>query len=273
MQKTGMKTEYRAKKALGQNFLTDPEAIEAIIRGSGITPEDTVIEIGPGKGALTVLAASVAKKVVAIELDKDVIPLLEKNLAKEGITNVEIRNEDILETDLASITSAGTTRVIGNLPYYITTPIIMKLLESRLPFESITIMMQREVADRVEASPGSKDYGVLSVSVQYFADVTRIIDVDRESFDPSPNVDSTVLRLNLRKEPLVKPLSETDYFKVMKAGFAQRRKTIANSLGTLGLEKPETLSLLETAGIDPLRRAETLSLEEFRALSDAYTNL
>ena len=147
----------------------------------------------------------------------------------------------------------------------------MKLLESRLPFESITVMMQREVADRALAGPGTKEYGVLSVSVTYFAEASRVVEVDRSSFRPVPNVDSTVLRLDLRKEPPVRPLSEDDFFRVVKAGFAQRRKTVANSLLTLGLEKADVRALLESAAIDPSRRAETLSLAEFAALSDAFS--
>ena len=261
----------RPKKSLGQNFLEDPSAIEAIVRGSGVGPADTVIEIGPGYGALTVPLSRKAARVVAIELDRDVIPVLRTNLAAAGSSNVEIRNEDILETDLASLIDPGRTRVVGNLPYYITTPIVMKLLESRLPFESITVMMQREVADRALAGPGSKDYGVLSVSVRYFAEASRVVEVDRTSFRPVPNVDSTVIRLDLRKEPLVRPLSEDDFFRVVKAGFAQRRKTVANSLRTLGLEKADVTALLASAAIDPSRRAETLSLAEFAALSDAFS--
>jgi len=261
----------RAKKSLGQNFLEDPAAIDAIVRGSGAGPEDTVIEIGPGRGALTVPLARASARVVAIELDRDVIPVLRTNLAAADCTNVEIRNEDILSSDLAPLVVPGRTRVIGNLPYYITTPILMRLLESRLAFESVTVMVQREVADRILAAPGSKDYGVLSVSVQYFAEASRILEVDRTSFRPVPNVDSTVLRLDVRKEPPVCPLDEAGFFRVVKAGFARRRKTLANSLLTLGLEKDDINALLAAAGIDPVRRAETLSLEEFASLSDAYT--
>ncbi len=261
----------RPKKALGQNFLVDENVIGAIVEGSGVGPEDTVIEIGPGRGALTVPLARAAERVVAIELDGDVIPVLRTNLAATDLLNVTIRNEDVLETDLAALTVPGRTRVVGNLPYYITTPILLKLLESRVAFESVTVMMQREVADRVLAVPGSKEYGVLSVSVQYFAEARRIVEVDRTSFRPVPNVDSTVLRLDLRKEPAVRPLSEADYFKVVKAAFSQRRKTLANSLLTLGLEKDAVLAILKRAAVDPTRRAETLSLKEFAALSDAYT--
>ena len=262
----------RPKKALGQNFLEDGAVIDAIVAGSGVSAGDTVIEIGPGYGALTIPLAKAAERVIAVELDGDAIPVLRTNLKAANLVNVEIRNEDILRTDLAPLVVPGRTRVVGNLPYYITTPILLKLLESRLPFESVTVMMQREVADRVTAAPGSKEYGVLSVSVQYFAEACRVVEVDRTSFRPVPNVDSTVLRLDLRKEPLVRPLSEDDYFRVVKAAFSQRRKTLANSLLTLGCEKEDILALLERAGIDPSRRAETLSLAEFAALSDAYTN-
>ncbi len=262
----------RPKKALGQNFLEDASAIEAIVAGSGAGPGDTVIEIGPGYGALTVPLARTAERVVAIELDADVLPVLRTNLAAAGLANVEIRNDDILRTDLAPYVVPGRTRVVGNLPYYITTPILLHLLESRLPFESVTVMMQREVADRVTAEPGSKDYGVLSVSVQYFAEASRVVEVDRTSFRPVPNVDSTVLRLDLRKEPPVRPASESDYFRVVKAAFAQRRKTVANSLLTLGCEKEDILAILKRAGIDPSSRAETLSLSEFGCISDAFTD-
>ena len=266
---------FRNSKSLGQNFLTDKNIIDRIIEGSGIGPDDLVIEIGPGIGVITREAAQAAKKVIAVEIDTDLLPVLQYTLGDLG--NVEVVNQDILKTDLKELIAnedfSGKVRVIGNLPYYITTPIIMKLLEEDIGAETITVMMQKEVADRLKAAPGKKECGAISLMVQYFAEVSEIVKVPRTVFVPQPKVDSTVLRLDVRREKPVMVEDEEYFFKVIKAGFAQRRKTVANSLSVLGdVNREEILKALEKAGIDPVRRGETLSLGEYAALSEALKN-
>ena len=271
-----MKSKYGFKfsKSLGQNFLTDGHIIEEIVEASGAGPEDLVIEIGPGMGVLTQLAAERAGHVVAIEIDESLIPILQENLA--GCDNVEILNQDVLKTDINEIIARchkefGTKRVkvIGNLPYYITTPIIMKLLEDGIAADSITIMLQKEVAERIEAGPGSKAFGAISVAVQYYCTVDHVVKVPKEVFMPQPKVDSAVIRLNILPDRSVKVRNEELYFRVVKAGFGMRRKTLSNSLTLLGgIEKSEIVEALEKAGIEPSRRAETLSLAEFAKLTD-----
>ena len=262
---------FKLSKSLGQNFLTDKNIIDKIIESSLITKDDMVIEIGPGIGVLTAEAAQAAGKVIAVEIDKNLIPILKETLAE--FDNVEIVNQDILKTDLNRLIAENgydKVRIIGNLPYYITTPIIMKLLEDGVRADSITVMMQKEVADRIKAAPGTKAYGALSLAVQYYCTVEAVAKVPKEVFFPQPKVDSAVLRLDIRGEKPVKLKDERVFFACIKAGFGQRRKTLLNSLtGVCGLGKEEVLGVLETAGIDPVRRAETLSLEEFAALANA----
>lgn len=273
---------FKNSKSLGQNFLTDPDVIRGIVEGAGITEKDLVIEIGPGFGVLTDEGAKHAGKVVAIELDKDLIPVLDFTLAAHK--NIEIINEDVLKINLNELIERKleeekengreltSVKIIGNLPYYITTPILMELLEGEIKAESITVMMQKEVAERIMASPGTRVYGALSVAVQYRTIAEVVAQVPRESFFPAPKVDSEVLKLTLRKEPAVKPKSEENFFRMVKAGFSQRRKTILNSLSTTGLSKEEISNCLERAGIDSKRRAETLSLEDFCSISDYFSN-
>lgn len=266
---------FRNSKSLGQNFLTDKNIIDRIIEGSGIGPEDLVIEIGPGIGVITREAAKAAKKVIAIEIDTDLLPILQYTL--EDLDNVEIVNQDILKTDLKELIEkedfTGKVRIIGNLPYYITTPIIMKLLEEDIGAESITVMIQKEVADRLKAAPGKKECGAISLMVQYFAEVNEIVRVPKTVFIPQPKVDSTVLRLDVRHEKPIETEDEEYLFKVIKAGFAQRRKTIANSLSVIGdVSREEILKALKTAGIDPVRRGETLDLREYAELAKALKN-
>ena len=270
-----MKNKYGFKfsKSLGQNFLTDGAVIEEIVEASGADDESLVIEIGPGMGVLTQLLAENAKYVVAIELDKSLIPILKENL--QDFNNIEILNQDVLKTDINEIVSfykeargIKKVKIIGNLPYYITTPIIMKLLEDNVPADSITIMLQKEVADRINANPGGKTYGAISVAVQYYASVEHVIEVPKESFIPQPKVDSSVIKLNLLPERAVKTNNEALFFKVVKAGFGMRRKTLSNSLTLLGIDKSQINDALEMAGIEPSRRAETLSLEEFAKLTE-----
>ncbi len=273
MAKIREKHGFRHSKSLGQNFLSDIHIIEDIVDGSDIEPEDLVIEIGPGMGVLTAAAAERAGKVIAVEIDKKLIPILKETLAEYD--NVEIINADIMKTDLTEIveanrpTDGGKVRVIGNLPYYITTPIIMKLLEESVPADSITIMMQKEVADRIKAGPGGKDYGALTVAVGFYCTITHVADAPKEVFVPRPKVDSTVIRLDLRKECPVDLIDQKIFFETVKGGFGQRRKTLLNSLtGVRGLPKPEIADALDAAGIDPKRRAETLSLDEFAAVAN-----
>lgn len=267
---------FRLSKSLGQNFLADKNIIDKIIEGSMIGESDLVIEIGPGIGVLTAAAAEKAAKVVAIEIDSNLIPILGETLS--DYDNIEIINIDVLKTDLNKISEQnkeingqiiGGVKILGNLPYYITTPIIMKILEDRVAADSITVMLQKEVADRIQAGPGSKTYGALSVAVQYYCTVTHVANAPKEVFIPRPKVDSTVIRLDIRKEKPVQLYDEDVFFAIVKSGFGQRRKTLLNSLtGIYGLTKDEVASIINIAGIDPGRRAETLNIKEFAALAN-----
>lgn len=262
---------FRFSKSLGQNFLTDKNVIDHIIEDSLIEENDLVIEIGPGIGTLTAEAAQAAAKVIAIEIDKGLIPILKETL--RGYDNVTVLNQDVLKTDLKALIQehdcGGKVRIIGNLPYYITTPIIMKILEDQVPADSITAMMQKEVADRIKAAPGSKIYGALSVAVQYYCTVEQILSVPREVFVPQPKVDSAVLRMDVRREHPVGLTDERVFFQCIKAGFEQRRKTLLNSLtGTAGLSKEGIREILTAAEIDPARRPETLDLCEFAVIAN-----
>lgn len=266
-------------KGLGQNFITDRTVLERIVCDAGIGANDMVIEIGPGLGVLTAELAEHAAFVTAVELDSRLIPVLEETLAE--YSNVRILNADILKTDLKQIIEesraeglfTGKVHVVGNLPYYITTPIIMKLLEDRVPADSITVMMQKEVADRIRSAPGNRIYGAISVAVQYYCSVTKITDVPKEAFVPRPKVESTVLRLEPLQEKQVEVKDEKMLLRCVKAGFAQRRKTLLNSLTSAGgMDKEKVREILEAAGIDPGRRAETLTVEEFGKIADGFTN-
>lgn len=263
---------FRNSKALGQNFLTEPAVIEKMVAAADIGPDDLVVEIGPGIGVLTAGIAAKAGKVIALELDKDLLPVLDFTLAE--FDNVEVINQDVLKTDISDLIKTNgklSTKILGNLPYYITTPIITSLLESGVPADSIVIMMQKEVAERIISPPGSKAYGALSVAVQFYCDVEEVVEVGRECFLPSPKVDSAVLKLTPLKEPKVNTKDRAMFFSCVKAGFGQRRKTLSNSLGAMGFDKETIKSCLEKAAIDPKRRAETLSLEEFAKLADAFS--
>ena len=265
------KHDFRHSKSLGQNFLSDKNIIDAIIEGSEIGAEDLVIEIGPGMGILTAAAAECASRVVAVEIDRHLIPILTETL--ENYDNVEIINADVMKTDLSEVVekyrTSGKVRIIGNLPYYITTPIVMKLLEERVPADSITIMMQKEVADRIKASPGSKTYGALSVAVGFYCTVRHIANAPKEVFVPRPKVDSTVIRLDVRQERPVELVDEKLFFETIKKGFGQRRKTLLNSLtGIRGMPKESIAAVLADCGIDFRRRAETLSMSEFADLAN-----
>ena len=261
---------FKFSKSLGQNFLTDYNIIQKIAEGSNIGEEDLVVEIGPGIGVITAECCQRAKKVVAIELDRNLLPVLNYTLAEYN--NVKVINGDVLKTDINEIIEKEgfkKAKIIGNLPYYITTPIIMQLLENHVNAESITVMMQKEVADRIKSAPGKKTYGAISVAVQYYCTVETVTDVSKEVFMPKPKVDSTVLRLDLREEPPVKLINRDVFFQCVKKGFGQRRKTLLNALnGIRGMDKEQIKDCLCSASIDPGRRAETLSIEEFAELSN-----
>lgn len=266
---------FTFKKSLGQNFLVDPNILHNITIHARLTKETGVIEIGPGIGALTEHLARTSKKVVAFEIDQRLLPILEDTLSPYD--NIHILNEDILKADLSSVmreqfTDSKDVMVVANLPYYVTTPIILKLLEEKLPIRGIVVMLQKEVADRIAAEPGTKEYGSLSIAIQYYTTAETVMIVPRTVFMPQPNVDSAVIRLTLREEPSVTVKDEAFFFQVVKMSFAQRRKTILNNLSN-GLpngkkQKATIKQALEQANIDPKRRGETLSIQEFGLLSD-----
>lgn len=267
---------FRFSKSLGQNFLIDGNIITKICEGADIGEADGVIEIGPGIGTLTQQLSKYAKKVVAVELDTKLLPILEETL--EGLDNVKVINDDILRVDIEKLIEEEfkglKVKVVANLPYYITTPIIMKLLESKYEIESISVMIQKEVAERMVAKPGKKDYGSLSVAVQYYSSAEIVTIVPSTVFIPKPNVDSAVIKLSIHKTPPVQVIDPKLMFKVVKSGFGQRRKTILNSLsgGYLELDKDILREVLEEAGIDLKKRAEVLSIEDFARISDVISN-
>lgn len=262
---------FKFSKSLGQNFLIDDNVIDKIIDGARVKEGDKVIEVGPGIGTLTREMAKRAEKVVAVEIDKNLIPILKETLA--DFDNTEVVNEDILKVDINKLVdeklSGGPVKLIANLPYYITTPIVMKFLEEDIPVTDIVVMVQKEVADRMNAVPSTKDYGALSVAVQYYCDTEIVAKAPRHMFIPQPKVDSTVIGLHIREEKKYKADNEQLFFKTVKAAFGQRRKTLLNSLSSMGvLEKAKIKEVLAEAGIDEKRRGETLSIEEFAHLSN-----
>jgi len=249
-----------AKKSLGQNFLFDPAILGRIIEASGIGPDDTVVEIGPGPGRLTLMLSEIAKRVIAIELDSDLYRKLQDELT--GRENVELVLGDALKYRYDDL---GPFKVVANIPYYITTPIIFSLIEARSNLVSMTLTIQKEVAQRIVASPGPKDYGVLSLAVQYHADPEIKFIIPAGAFRPVPKVDSAVIKMHIRKTPKVVVADEVLLFKIIRAGFSQRRKTLSNALKPL---MPDIRDVLIDAGIDPGRRGETLSMDEFAKLAD-----
>ncbi|REB11442.1 16S rRNA (adenine(1518)-N(6)/adenine(1519)-N(6))-dimethyltransferase RsmA [Sporosarcina sp. BI001-red] len=266
---------FSFKKSLGQNFLIDPNILKNIIYHAGIDKKSGVIEIGPGIGALTEHIARAAGKVVAYEIDDRLLPVLEDTLSP--YSNVLVIHQDILDVDLNAaieehFSDVDEVTVVANLPYYVTTPIIMKFLMGKVPIERMVIMMQHEVADRITAVPGTKAYGSLSIAIQYYMDAEVAMIVPRTVFMPQPNVESAVLRLSRKTEPPASVIDEEFLFKVARGSFVQRRKTILNNLQTSlpqGKAKKEAiLEALAKAGIDPIRRGETLSIEEFANLSN-----
>ncbi len=262
---------FRFSKSLGQNFLIDGNIIDRIIEGSGIGEDDGIIEVGPGIGTLTQKLCESAGKVVAIELDNNLLPILEETL--EGYNNVEVIHGDVLKVDLNQIIEerlkGKEIKVVANLPYYITTPIIMKLLEEKIHINKIVVMVQKEVALRMKAAPGNKDYGALSIAVQYYSKPEIIVDVPKNVFMPRPNVDSAVIMLDVYHEPVIKVKDEKLFFNVVKAAFGKRRKTLLNALtGGVELKKEEIEEVLKRSEIDPVRRGETLNIEEFARIAD-----
>ena len=265
------KHNFKFSKSLGQNFLIDDNVIDKILEGSRLSETDKIIEVGPGIGTLTREMGKTAQKVVAIEIDKTLIPILEETLA--DLENVEVVNEDILKVDIQGLIKEKLDRwpvkLIANLPYYITTPIVMKFLEEDIPVTDIVVMVQKEVADRMNAKPSTKDYGALSVAVQYYCDTEIVAKAPRHMFVPQPNVDSIVIGLHVRSEKKYEVDNEEIFFKTVKASFGQRRKTLLNSLGGLGfLTKDQIKEALQAANIDAKRRGETLSIDEFANLAN-----
>ncbi len=266
---------FKFTKSLGQNFLIDDNIVDKIVVGAGIGPGDKIIEVGPGIGTLTREMASRAQNLMAVEIDKNLIPILEDTLG--DYDNVKIVNEDIIKADIRGLIDenlgGGPVKLVANLPYYITTPIIMRFLEENINVTDIVVMVQKEVAERMNAQPGGKDFGALSVAVQYYCDTEIVAKVPRHLFVPQPNVDSIVIALRVRPERKYKVDDEDLYFKVVKAAFGQRRKTLLNSISSMGnLAKDQVKEALEEAGIDPKRRGETLSLDEFAILSNIIGN-
>lgn len=256
----------RANKKLGQNFLINGQVIEEIIEKSCITKEDTILEIGPGLGSLTKALLHSAKRVIAVELDENMVNILQNRFNQE---NLEIINEDILKVDLHEITKKyGKIKVVANLPYYITTPIIMKLLEEEYDIESITVMVQKEVGERLCAMPGSKDFGAVTIGVNYYSNAKMIIDVPKENFLPAPEVDSCVIKLDILKKPPVELKDKKRFFKLVKAAFSQRRKTINNSLASGEFKKEDVLNTLNKLNIDLKLRAEDLSIQDFANITN-----
>ena len=267
------KYDFVFQKKFGQNFLIDTHVLEKIIGAAGITKEDMIIEIGPGIGTMTQYLAESARKVVAVEIDRALIPILADTL--QEYDNVTVLNEDILKVDIAKLVAEENNgkpvKVVANLPYYITTPIIMGLFESHVPLESITIMVQKEVADRMQAKPGTKDYGALSLAVQYYAEPEIVANVPPNCFMPRPNVGSAVIRLERHEKPPVDVKDESHMFRLIRASFNQRRKTLVNGLhndGGLQLSKEQVAEALGKMQLSVTIRGEALTLAQFAELSN-----
>ena len=271
------KYHFNFQKKFGQNFLIDTHVLERIIEAAGITKDDFVLEIGPGIGTMTQYLCENAREVTAVEIDQNLIPILADTLS--AYDNVTVINEDILKLDIVKLAeekNAGKPiRVVANLPYYITTPIIMGLFEKHVPLLSVTVMVQKEVADRMQVGPGTKDYGALSLAVQYYAEPYIVANVPPNCFIPRPGVGSAVIRLNRYQEPPVKVKDEQLMFRLIRASFNQRRKTLQNGIansGELSFTKEQIAKALESLGISANIRGESLSLAEFAALSDILTD-
>ncbi len=263
--------DIKMSKKLGQNFLIKRGIVDEIVHAAELIPGEPVLEVGPGIGTLTQGLAQSGADVTAIELDRRLLEVLDTTLS--SYDNVRIIHGDVLKLDVPSIMNHKPFKVVANLPYYITTPIIMSLLESKLPIERLVVMVQKEVALRMVAKPGTKDYGALSVAVQYYTEPDIVLDVPPKSFLPAPAVTSSVIRCVLRDKPPVDVIDEKLFFRVVKAGFAQRRKTFANTMKTTGLSKDRIEELLAKANIDGQRRGETFTLQEFADVANAWAAL
>ncbi len=264
---------FNFQKKFGQNFLIDDHVIRKIINGAEVTKDDFVLEIGPGIGTMTQYLCEAAREVAAVEIDKKLIPILGETLS--AYDNVTVINEDILKVDIRALAleknNGKPIKVVANLPYYITTPIIMGLFESHVPIDNITVMVQKEVADRMKVGPGSKDYGALSLAVQYYAKPYLVANVPANCFIPRPNVDSAVIRLSRHEEPVVHVEDETLMFNIIRASFNQRRKTLQNGLknsGLFPLSKDEIVESIVEAGLPETVRGEALTLEQFAQLAN-----
>ena len=271
--------KFAFQKKFGQNFLIDTHVLERIIDEAGITPDDFVLEIGPGIGTMTQYLACAAREVVAVEIDKVLVPILGGDTLK-AFDNVTVINEDILKVDINKLVEEKNggrpIKVVANLPYYITTPIIMGLFESHVPIESITIMVQKEVADRMKTGPGSKEYGALSLAVQYYANPEIVANVPPNCFMPRPNVGSAVIRLTRYETPVVDVKDEKLMFRIIRASFNQRRKTLVNGLknsGEINFSKEQIEAAITTIGKPLTIRGEALTLAEFAALSNAFSDM
>lgn len=266
------KYDFAFQKKFGQNFLIDEHVLNKIILAAGVTKEDVVLEIGPGFGTMTQYLAEAAKEVIAVEIDKTLIPILQDTL--QEYDNITLMNEDILKVDIAALVQEKNNKrpikVVANLPYYITTPIIMGLFESHVPLENVTVMVQKEVASRMQAGPGTKDYGALSLAVQFYAEPYIVANVPPNCFIPRPNVGSAVIRLTKWKKQPVQVKNEAFMFSLIRASFNQRRKTLQNSLvnGGISVTKEQILLALSKMGLPPTVRGEALTLEQFAELSD-----
>ena len=263
---------FHFSKSLGQNFIVNPELCPRIAEESGVKKGVCALEVGPGIGVLTKELALRAEKVLSIEIDESLLPVLKENLGE--FENVEILNEDVMKLDLKKVVKERFGDmpfvVCANLPYYITSPVLMKLLEENIGAQSITVMVQKEAAQRITALPGTRDCGAITAAIHYYSVPKKLFDVGKGNFVPAPKVDSSVIKLDVRKEPPVKVESEEQFFKVVKAAFSQRRKTLANSLSSgLGLKKDDIYAVLEECGFGVNARAEELSLEDFAVLAAA----
>lgn len=267
------KYPFMFQKKFGQNFLIDPHVLDKIIAAAEITEDDCILEIGPGIGSVTQALLDNAGKVISVEIDNQLIPILEEQFG--DYKNFKLVHNDVLKVDLKALleqeAEGKNVKVVANLPYYITTPIVMALLENELPIESITIMVQKEVADRLAAGPGNKQYGAITAALQYYCKPYLVANVPQNCFMPRPNVDSAVVKLTLYKEPPVQVNNKAQMLKIIRAAFSQRRKTLLNTLmanGELGLSKEKLKEMLDESGIGATTRGETLSLQEFGRLSD-----
>ncbi|MDO5417451.1 MAG: 16S rRNA (adenine(1518)-N(6)/adenine(1519)-N(6))-dimethyltransferase RsmA [Lachnospiraceae bacterium] len=272
------KYQFAFQKKFGQNFLIDTHVLEKIIGAAGVTKEDLVLEIGPGIGTMTQYLAEAARQVIAVEIDTNLIPILKETLA--GYENVIVMNQDILKVDIGKLAEeyngGRPIKVVANLPYYITTPIIMGLFESHVPIDNITVMVQKEVADRMQVGPGSKDYGALSLAVQYYAEPYIVANVPPNCFIPRPNVGSAVIRLTRHQKPPVEAEDEKLMFRLIRASFNQRRKTLQNGLNNspeIPYTKEQIAAAIESLGVSPSVRGEALTVAQFAELANWFSGL